>query len=133
MKSTFTSTLSIGVIALVLVGFYVYSILYVPIQQAHATSGIAVTQMKNGGTLCGNASSTLMVATSTSGRNLLYISNDSPVSITLNLGKDVASSTGVLLAASTTMRMDATGSYAGAIYCMGIGGNASTTWADSQN
>lgn len=87
----------------------------------------------NGGVLCGNASSTLMVATSTSGRNLMYISNDSPVSIFLGFGKDVKNNTGVLLNASSTIKFDSSGSYGGAIYCSGLGATASTTFSESLN
>lgn len=100
---------------------------------AYGTINIAINKpMTSGSVLCGNASSTLLVGTSTSGRNLMYISNASPLSVFLGLGKDItATTTGVLLPASTTMRFDSTGSFAGAIYCEGNGGTATTTFSDS--
>ena len=131
MKQSLTITSTLTGLALIALALYFWS--FSVTQYAHATVNESVSKMTNGGTLCGNASSTLMMASSTTGRNLAYISNDSPLSIELSFGRDAASSTGYLLAASSTLRMDSVGSFSGSIYCYGIGGAASTTWADSQN
>lgn len=120
------SILSIGAILLT---FYFYAF---AIQPAHATNSIAeYVPMTQGAILCPSGASKLLLATSTSGRNLAFISDDSAVGVYLGLGVPAATSTGVLLNASSTMRMDATGSYAGSIYCMSAGAAATTSYSDS--
>lgn len=128
---TLQRPLNILALVAVLLAFYFYSF---SLQAAHATNSIAITApMTSGSALCGNASSTLLFATSTSGRNLAYISNDGSAAVFLGLGVPAVVNKGVLLNASTTMRFDATGSYAGAVYCAGLGANASTSWSDSNS
>lgn len=95
---------------------------------SQATYGVS----NNVGVLCGNASSTLLMATSTSGRQLAYISNDSSLAIYLSFGKDAKNDTGILLNASSTIKFDSSGSYGGSIYCSAQGGTASTTFSDSR-
>lgn len=90
------------------------------------------TPMKQGGVLCGNASSTLLVATSTSGRSFMTISNDSAAAIFIGFGNSAAVDTGTMINASSTMTLDSTHSYTGAIYCAAKGTTASTTFSDSQ-
>lgn len=120
------SILAFGFIALAIY-FYAFSL-----QSAKATSNIAqYIPMKSGAVLCPSGASTLLLATSSSGRNLAYLSNDSGTGVFLGFGVPAATSTGTLLNASTTIRMDATGSYAGAIYCLGYGANATTSYSDS--
>lgn len=113
----------------ILVSFYTLS--YPKTADASASQAVYGVS-NNGGVLCGNASSTLMVATSTSGRQLAYISNDSPFPVYLGFGKDVRNDTGVLLNASSTIKFDSSGSYGGSIYCSAQGGVASTTFSDSR-
>lgn len=129
---TTKNSLNLLAISVVLLAFYFYAF---SLQPVHATDSIAqYVPMTQGGVLCPSGASKLLIGTSTSGRNLAYISNDSAVGIYLGLGVPAATSTGVLLNASSTMRFDATGSYAGAVYCMSAGANgtsASTSYSDS--
>lgn len=98
------------------------------------TSGIAINvPMTQGGVLCGNNTSTLLLATSTSGRNFATISNDSSISVFIGFGNKATSNNGLLLNASSTFTLDATHSFAGAIYCTGLGATASTSYSDSNS
>lgn len=89
--------------------------------------------MTQGSALCGNNTSTLLMATSTSGRNFATISNDSPISVFIGFGYSATSNKGLLLNASSTYTLDSSHSYAGAIYCTGLGAAASTSYSDSNS
>lgn len=103
-------------------------------QVSFGTSSIAInTPMTQGGVLCGNNTSTLLMATSTSGRNFATISNDSPVAIFIGFGYKATPNQGLMLNASSTFTLDATHSYTGAIYCTGLGATASTSYSDSNS
>lgn len=115
-----------------MIGLVLYFYAFSAALQAHATANISVTQMTNGSTLCTNTHFTQVVATSTSGRNLFFISNFSALPIFLDFG-NTATGTGYMLNASSTLRFDSSGSYGGAIYCEGLEGTATSTWTDSQN
>lgn len=132
LKPMKTLQLPLGIlsIAALLLAFYFYAF---SLNQAHATNSIAeYVPMTSGAVSCPIGASKLLMATSSSGRNLAYISDDSATGVYLGLGVPAATSTGVLLNASTTMRFDATGSYAGAVYCMSNGSAAATTsYSDS--
>ena len=87
--------------------------------------------MTNTGTLCTSGASTQIVATSTS-RQFISISNQSAYTIFLGLGVPAATSSGITLFASTTIQLNETNLYGGAIYCLAVGGNASTTVAEEK-
>jgi hypothetical protein len=89
--------------------------------------------MTSGAVLCSSSTSTLLVGTSTSGRNFMTISNASGVNVFLGFGYSAAEYQGTMLAASSTLILDATHSYTGAIYCIGLGANATTTYSDSNS
>lgn len=129
MKTLQFSTSILAIVG-VLLTFYFYS---VSIQMAHATNSIAqYVPMTSGSVLCPFGASKQLMGSSSSGRNLAYISNDSAVGIYLGLGVPAATSSGVLLPASTTMKFDATGSYAGVVSCQSAGAvAASSSYSDS--
>lgn len=89
--------------------------------------------LTQGAVLCGNNTSTLLVATSTSGRNFMTISNDSPVTVFIGFGYSASINKGLMLNASTTYTLNANNTYTGAIYCTGLGAAASTTYSDSNS
>lgn len=85
----------------------------------------------NTGVLC-TTSSGLLVATS-SNPGFLRISNTSPFTIFLALGNPPAVLyQGLTLFASTSIEFNQTNFYAGQIYCISSGGNASTTISESK-
>lgn len=108
--------------------------LYKPAKTAYGTTNVTLyTPFKSTGVLCGSNTSTLLVATSSSGRNLITISNASAQTVFLGMGVPAVAYQGTMLAASTTMTLNANGSYGGAIYCLGLGATASTSISDSQS
>lgn len=126
-NTSYSIFLLIG-IALVLY-FYAFS---TP-KQAHATINESVSSMTSSSTLCASNTSTLLIATSSSGRNLAFISNDGATAVFLGFGVPAVNYKGYLLSASSTLRFDSVGSFSGAIYCSGLGANASTSIEDSNN
>ncbi len=89
--------------------------------------------LTSGAVLCGNGVSTLLVATSTSGRNFMTISNASGINVFLGFGYSATNYQGTMLAASSTLTLNNTGTYTGAIYCSALGGTATTTYSDSNS
>ena len=87
--------------------------------------------MNDTGVLCGNGSSTLMLATSTS-RSFLRISNISQGNIYYGFGQPAATSTGGVLFASSSMEFNQSNMYSGAIYCLATTANATTTIAEEK-
>lgn len=124
---------NIIIIALVLaLGFGIYS--SIAPKHLFGTTDIPINlPMTKGGVLCGNNTSTLLIATSTSGRNYMTISNASAVAVFLGFGYSAAAYQGTLLSASSTITLDSTKSYTGAIYCLGLGATATTTYSDSNS
>lgn len=87
--------------------------------------------LKNSGVLCPNGASTLLVATSTN-PGYLRITNMTAQTVFLGMGVPAASSSGVMLAASSSIEFNQTNFFGGAIYCLGYGAAASTTYAETQ-
>lgn len=127
MKYIYTSFIAL---CLVVAGFWFFSS---QPQQAFGTTNVPIyAPVKSTGVLC-TTSSTLLVATSTSGRNLITISNDSANAVFLGLGVAAVAYQGTMIPASTTLTFNSNGTYAGAIYCLGLGASASTSVSDSQS
>lgn len=120
------------VLAVVALSLCVGYLSHVPVKDFGTTNVAIYTPVKSTGVLCGTTS-TLLVATSTTGRNLFTVSNDSAQSVFLGLGVPAVAYQGTLVAASSTWVMNSNGSYAGSIYCMGLGVAASTSVSDSQS
>lgn len=122
------------IIAFALVALILYFYSFTHVKFAEATSNVPIfAPVNTGSTLCGNASSTLVVATSTTGRNMMLFSNDSAQAIYLGLGTAAVADKGVMVSASSTLRFDSNASFAGAIYCTSKGTTASTSWSDSNS
>lgn len=123
-----------SLVALVIIVLFLYFYSLSHVKFAEATSNVAIyAPVNSGSTLCGNASSTLVVATSTTGRNMMLFSNDSAQAIYLGLGTAAVADKGVMVSASSTIRFDSNASFAGSIYCTSKGATASTSWSDSQS
>lgn len=87
--------------------------------------------MTKGGVLC-NTSSTLLMATSSSGRNFATITNIGATIVYLGFGYSAANYQGTALSTGQTFTFDSTHSYTGAIYCISPTA-ASTTYSDSNS
>ena len=122
--------IALVVIVVVAVGFGMFGH-----QKSVVSFGNAVpinAPLKSGGVLCGTTS-TLLMATSTSGRNFATITNIGSTIVYLGFGYSAADYSGTALAASGgTIVLDSTKTYTGAIYCISPTA-ASTTYSDSNS
>lgn len=86
------------------------------------------TYLNDSGVLC-TTSSTLLLATSTSGRPIITLSNDSANAVFLGMNSSGSAKTyqGLMIPASSTITLNHDSLYLGAIYCIGLGGNATTS------
>ena len=121
--------ITIIVLAILVGGYFAFR----PTQKLGTINIALNSPMTSGAVLCSSSTSTLLVGTSTSGRNFMTISNASAVNVFLGFGYSAAEYKGTMLAASSTMILDATHSYTGAIYCIGLGAAATTTYSDSNS
>ena len=120
--------ITIIVLAVLVGGYFAFR----PTQKLGDVSNNPINSvMKQGGVLC-NTTSTLLMATSSSGRNYATITNIGATIVYLGFGYSAADYQGTALPANTTLTMDSTHSYTGAIYCISPTA-ASTTYSDSQS
>ena len=119
----------IGLIVIMAVIALIVFVRQTPVKVGDAqTSNVEYFPGTNTAVACGNASSTLLLATSTGVRNFIRISNISPYNVYLALGANAATSSGLWLAASSTWQMsDPNVIYSGSVYCLSQGGSATAT------
>ena len=124
-------TLIIVLIIVLIIGVGAYSLLKPTAK--FGTTDIPINRpMTSTGVLC-NTTSTLLVATSTTGRNFATITNIGGTIVYLGFGNSAALYTGTALAINGgTIKLDSTASYTGAIYCISPTA-ASTTVSDSNS
>ena len=130
---TLTKYISFGTLAALAV-IAIIAVLYMGRPATPQTFGQFAPQyspMKNTGVLCVNGASTLLIATSTS-RSYLRLGNMSGKTIWLGMGVPAATSTGIFLAASSTIEFNQTNMFSGAIYCLGDSASGTNTVAEEK-
>jgi hypothetical protein len=124
--------ITIIVLAVLIGGYFAFRPTSKPVSLGDVNNNPINRPMTSGGVLCGTTS-TLLLATSTSGRNFATITNIGTTIVYLGFGYSAANYQGTALAVSGgTITLDSSKSYQGAIYCISPTA-ASTTYSDSNS
>ena len=96
-----------------------------------ADTNLMYAPMNSTAVSCVNGASTLLLATSTS-RQFLQISNSGSKTVWIGYGAAAATSTGSFLVASSSMTLDNSRLFGGAIYCLGDTATSIVTISESK-
>jgi hypothetical protein len=125
-----TKNILLTVLGLIVAFTFVGEYLSATAARADGTNFSIAVPMTATSTLCGTTP-TLLLGTSTSGRNFATISNLSGIAVYLGFGNTATLYKGTAVFASSTLILDsANHTYTGAIYCISTA-SASTSASDS--